>query len=85
MAVTAVEEGEEDADVFEAGIHALPVEGHHGVRGVAEDDDGGGVVVGLAFDGYEGEVWVIVELSLELFRGDEVGGYAWKVGLEEFG
>ena len=49
-----VEEIKEHAHVFEAGVHALPVEGHHGVGGVAEDDDAGGVVVGRAFDADEG-------------------------------
>ena len=29
---------EKDADVFETGVHALAVERHHSVRGVAEDD-----------------------------------------------
>ena len=41
-------------DVFEAGVHALAVEGDHGVGGVAEDDGAGLVMVGGAFYGYEG-------------------------------
>ncbi len=59
-----VEEVEEYPHVFEAGVHALAVEGDHGVGGVAEDDDGGGVVVGGAFDADEGEVGVVGELVL---------------------
>ena len=51
--VVGVEGVEQDAHVFEAGVHALAVERDHGVGGVAEDYDGGFVVVGPAFDGYE--------------------------------
>lgn len=47
-----VEEGEEDADVFEPGVHALSVEGDHGVGGVANDDGCVGEVVWAAFYGY---------------------------------
>lgn len=54
-----VEEIEEDAHVFEAGVHALPVEGDHRVGGIAEDDAAGGVVVGRALDVDEGQVRVL--------------------------
>lgn len=59
-----VEEVEEDADIFEACVHALAVEGDHGVCGIAEDDDGGGVMVRCAFYADEREVWVACELFL---------------------
>ena len=64
--VVGVEEIEEDADVFEAGVHALAVKGDHGVRGVAEDDNAGGVVVGRAFYADEGQVRVAGELVEEV-------------------
>ena len=51
-----IEHGEEDADVFEPGVHALAVKRNHSVGGVAEDDDAGGEVVGGAFYGDEGEM-----------------------------
>ena len=44
---------EKDANVFETGVHALPVKRHHSMRGIAEDDDRGGVVVRRAFYRYE--------------------------------
>jgi hypothetical protein len=56
-----VEDGEEDPHVFEAGVHALAVEGDHGVRGVADDDGRVGEVVRSAFYGYQGEMGVLRE------------------------
>ena len=49
-----VQDIEEYAHVFEARVHALPVEGHHGVRRIAEDNDTGTVVVRRALYVYEG-------------------------------
>lgn len=49
--------------------------------GVADDDDGGGVAVGLAFDADEREMGVLVELGDEIGRGDE-GGHAGEVTVE---
>lgn len=49
----SIEKVEKDANVFQTGVHALPIERHHSVRGIAEDDDRGGVVVRRAFYGYE--------------------------------
>ena len=68
-----VEEFEQDADVFQAGVHALAVERDHGVRGVAEDDRAGSVMVRRACDADEGEVWVGCELLEQGFWRDEVG------------
>ena len=48
-----VEKVEKDANVFETGVHALPVKRHHCVSGIAEDNDRGGVVMGRAFYRYE--------------------------------
>ena len=81
----AVELFEEHAHVLETGVHALPVEGHHGVCGVADDDDRGGVVVRGALDGDEGEVGVSFELVDELVVRDEGRGDAGEVLIEEFG
>lgn len=62
VAGVGVEVGEERGDVLEAGVHALAVEGDHGVGGVAEDDACGAVVVGRALDGYERQVGVFAVL-----------------------
>lgn len=77
-----VEDGEEHADVLEAGVHALAVERHHGVGGVADDDGGGGEVVWTALDGYQREVRVLRERGDEGARGDECR-HAGKVLVEE--
>lgn len=79
----SVEEVEEDAHVFEAGVHALPVEGDHRVGGIAEDDAAGGVVVGRALDVDEGEVRVSGELRNEVCGADEVRGDAGEAVGEE--
>jgi hypothetical protein len=49
---------------------------------VTEDDDRGAVVVGLALDADEREVWVAVEGVDELGRRDE-GGYAGEMLVKE--
>lgn len=77
-----IEEGEEDADVFQPGVHALTVEGNHGVRGVADDDDGGCVVVRLALYADEREMWIGVERCDEVRGGDE-GRDTGEVSVEE--
>lgn len=81
--IEAVEMVEEDADVFEAGVHALSVEGHHSVCGVADDDAAGPVVVGLAFDADEWEVGVACVLGFQVFGSDQVGHDAGEVFVEE--
>lgn len=78
-----VEEVEEHAHVFEAGVHALPVEGDHRVGGIAEDDAAGGVVIGRALDVDEGEVRVLRELRDQICGADEVGGDAGEAAGEE--
>ncbi len=78
-----IEDREENADVFEPGVHALSVERDHSVSGIADDDDRGGEVVGGAFYGDEGEVGGGCELGDEIFWGDESGCYTWEVGVEE--
>lgn len=76
---------EQHAHVLETGVHALSVEGHHGVSGVADDDDRGGVVVRGAFDGDEGQVCVSLELVDEVRLGDERRGDPREVVVEELG
>ena len=79
-----VEMGEEDAHVFETGVHALSVEGNHGVSGVAEDYGRGGGVVRVAFHADEREVGVAGEGGDEGSRWDE-RCYAGEMGVEECG
>lgn len=79
-----VEDGEEDPHIFHPGVHALAVEGHHGVGRVADDDAGRAVVIGFALDADERKVRIAVE------GGDEVGsrneiGYAGEMCVEEGG
>lgn len=45
----SIQDIKEHADVFETGVHALSVERHHSVRGIAEDNDAGAVMVGCTF------------------------------------
>ena len=78
-----IKEVKEYADVFEAGVHTLAVEGYHCVSGIAEDDNGRIVVIGRALNGDEREMRVIPELLLQVLRGNEVGTDAGKVLLEE--
>lgn len=78
-----IEEVKEYAYVFEAGVHALAVERDHGVGGVAEDDDGGAVVVGCTFDADEWEVGVVSELELQVVWINEFGGNAGEVIVEK--
>ena len=77
-----VEEFEEDADVFETCIHALPVEGHHSVSGIADNDNGGFVVVGFTLYADEGEMRIRFVLGLEVADSDEVWADAGKVSVE---
>lgn len=74
---------EEDAHVLEARVHALAVEGDHGVCGVAEDHGAGVVGVRGAFDADEWEVRVSAVLGRQVCGGYEVRGDAWEVGFEE--
>ena len=83
--VVGIEKIEEDADVFEAGVHALAVKGDHGVGSVAEDDDTGGMVVRRAFDADEGQVRVAGELVEKIGRRDEFRADAGEIGGEEGG
>jgi len=53
-----VKEIEKHAHVFEACIHTLTIKGNHGVGSITNDDACRGIVVGRAFDGYQGEVLV---------------------------
>ena len=78
----SVEMLEEDTDVFQSGVHALAVEGDHGVGGIAEDDAGGCEVVRVAFDADEGELRVSGELFAETVFADEFAG-AGEVVAEE--
>lgn len=81
----AVELLEQHAHILETGVHALAVEGHHGVCGIADDNDRGAVVVRGAFDGDEGQVGVLFELVDEVRLGDEGRGDAGEVVVEELG
>lgn len=78
-----VENVEEDADVFQAGVEALAVEGEDGVGGVAEDDSRRVEVMRGAFYADEGEVWICGKLLCQGAWGDEVGANSWEVGIEE--
>lgn len=51
--------------------------------GVADDDAGIAVVVGTASDVQDRDVAIFEELAEDGFGADEVGDYAWKVGVEE--
>ena len=48
-----VQKVEKDANIFQTGIHALSVERHHSVRGIAENDNRVGIVIRRAFYRYE--------------------------------
>ena len=48
----------QDANVFQAGVHTLSVEGDHGMRRVAKDDGRVSKMVWVAFDGDEGEMGI---------------------------
>lgn len=62
-----IKDGEEDAHIFETGIHSLAVERDHGVSGITDNDCRVREVVGSAFYGYEWQVRSLRE------RGDEIG------------
>ena len=78
-----VQEVEQHAHVLQPGVHALPVEGHHRVRGVADDHRAAAVVVRRALDADERQVRVRGELGDQVRRGDEVGAQAWEALVEE--
>ena len=78
-----VQEVEQHAHVLQAGVHALPVEGYHRVRGVADDNHAAAVVVRRAFDVDERQVRVRGELGDQLRRGDEVRAQTGEVLVEE--
>lgn len=80
-----VEQFEENPHVFEPCVHALSVKWHHGVRGVAEDHNRGGVVVGCAFEADQREVWVLFVLDQKVGRVEEGGRHAGEVSAEEVG
>lgn len=77
----AVELGKQHAHGLEPGVHALAVEGHHGVGGVAEDHDAVAEVVRRAFDVDQWEVRVALELRDQVRRCD-VRGDAREIRVE---
>ena len=74
---------EEDAYVFEARVHTLPVKGDHGVRRIPNDHAGTAVVVRTALDVNERQVLVMEKLRLQCFGCDEVRGHAGEIMLEK--
>ena len=78
-----VEEREQNANIFHACIHALPIEGHHGVSSVAEDYDARAEMIWRACKAYERKVGVRSELLQKRFRGYDVGHQARNMVFEE--
>ena len=58
------------ANIFQARVHALSVEGDHGVRGVAQNYNSGAVMVWFAFYGDDREVGVGFVLDDCFFFGN---------------
>ncbi len=79
-----VEDVKQCADILETGIHALAVERHHGMGGVANNDGAGGVMIRLAFKTDEWEVRVSAELRNEI-HGRDKGCDSGEMAVEEFG
>ena len=77
-----IKEREQRPHVLQPRVHALPVERHHGVRGVAQQHDGRGEVVRLALDADERQVRVALEAGDEVPRRDQRRD-AGEVGVEE--
>lgn len=74
---------EKDTDVFEAGVHALPIKGNHSMRGIADDHAGIAVVVRTAFDVDQRQVLIVEKLCLQRLGHDEARGHPGKIALEE--
>lgn len=56
-----VKHGEQHADAFQTCVHALPVEGNHGISGIADDDPRALEMVRTTLDADEGEVGIGLE------------------------
>ena len=80
-----VEDLEENAYVLKTGIHALAIEGDHGVGCVTNNDGGGLIVIRRTFEADERKLWICLKLVQQVRFGDEVRADTRKMFLEEGG
>lgn len=74
VAMVLVEDLHEDSHVLEPAVHALPIEGDHGVSRVAQDDGLARDVVRFALDAHEGALGVVFKGVDGLVETDEIDG-----------